>query len=313
MIVILPYQTALVQKIKKPVFLAKATSYFNLGSYYAYTQGGKSTWAQDAFSIDTFNINSEIFKGLSQTLIRHRESIVSDVGIRIKYEIGTNIMKYLPFILLLIFLIGIMQLSMRSQNKSIFKFLFIGLTLTFIIQMFFAPSGEERHIYWYTPLVLIGISSGVSTILKNWPKRFMSSLLFSLIIIIVSTKSFYSPMIIKDFQKALSKINNRDSYLTMADSWFLSKHHIGKIIMARHEGYGFYSRNLLVYAPNAVTLQELLNYANLWKVNYIIARAGEVPADLIFLVADPKDYPGLKLVANNKGNSNERNIIYQME
>jgi len=280
------------QKYKESLFLAKAVAHFKLRGIYDLTQGGKSTWAQDIYSPDTFAPQSEIYQGFWGYLFLNREIMLRDTITRTVIELR-NISHYLSPVEIAIFLYGMYFLLKKTgRDRGISIFLFI-VIFTFLVTMFFAPDAEERYIQWFLPIIIIGVTIGIAELMKSTKLTNIFLVFIVLIVIIeVSRQTFYTPQIIVN---ELTQLPAKHTTIAPPDLW-LMKHDPGKRVMVRHEGFGFYSRSFIVYTPHVATVADLLQYAHLWYVSYIIALSGEIPNNLSFLISDPKDYPGLKLI-----------------
>lgn len=290
LVVYTPYNIMLQNKYNgKVTLLTKASANANQGSPFHYNNAKTSTWAQDIFGFNTFNINSEFNSGYLSLLKQHSEAWIRDTTIRINYAVNLFFINYLSKIGVALFLFSIFWLTLRLKNISILTILFLTLVLSFLLVMFFAPSTDERYVYSFFPLFPIGIFAGLSSIKSFRRARVLVFIIAFLLIF--KFGSFYPLSLLKDTKS----LNIKPSVVSPYDQW-LAKNDPGKRVMMRHEAFSFYSRSFVVYPPNAVTLKELLDYARLWKVDYIIAEMGEIPADLTFLVSEPKDYDGIKLL-----------------
>lgn len=309
LVVYAPYNIALQNKYNgKVTLLTKVSANANQGSPFHYNNLKTSTWAQDIFGFNTFNINSEFNSGYLSLLKQHSEAWIRDTTIRINYTINLIFINYLSKVGVVLFLFSIFWLIPRLKNMPVLTILFLALVFSFLMTMFFAPYTDERYVYSFFPLFPIGISVGLNNMhallisIKNFNK--LKTLFFIVaFLLIFKFGSFYSLFLLKD----IKNLNIKPSVVSPYDQW-LAKNDPGKRAMMRHEANSFYSRSFVVYPPNAVTLKELLEYARLWKVDYIIAEMGEVPADLTFLVSEPKDYTGIKLL--EKKGINLYKIIY---
>lgn len=292
-IIYLPYQMAMQNKYKQSVPLAKASAAAQLHSPFNFNSTKTSTWAQDFFSTETFNVESEFGQGFFSILTKTHEAWFRDTNTRFNYFSQTYLYKNFSAVGMLAFFFGTIWMLFRTRDYKTFTFLFLVPLIFFEIVMFFAPNGDERYIYWLYPLIPLGIAFG-SIKLTYIPKKIIKFNIVSLIlffIVFLSSNAFYTPSILKEIKNTSIK----KSTIISQDEW-LTKNDPGKRLMSKHEAYGFYSKSLIIYTPIVSDLDELLIYAHLQKANYIIATPGELHPAVLFLATNPRDYLGLKLI-----------------
>ncbi len=176
-----------------------------------------------------------------------------------------------------------------SRGSAVFVAL-----LPFLLAMFFATQFDDRYILFSLPffsiIMILGIK-GVVQLIRVCKK------LQSLVIILLFLIMFYFSVSFSVTNVFAHIIFLRPSPLAdSVDSW-LMKNDPGKRIMTHHEGVGFYSKSFIIYSPDVINVRELLDYAHLWKADYLVVGGNETPSNLAFLETDPKDYPGLKLMS----------------
>ena len=292
-IIYLPYQIAMQNKYKQSVPLAKASAAAQLHSPFNFNSTKTSTWAQDFFSTETFNVKSEFGQGFFSILTKTHEAWLRDTNTRLSYFSKTYLYNNFSAVGMLAFFFGAIWMLFRTRDYKTFTFLFLVPLIFFEIVMFFAPNGDERYIYWLYPLIPLGIAFG-SIKLPYIPKKIIKFNIVSLIlflIVFLSSNAFYTPSILKEVRNTSIK----KSTIISQDEW-LMKNDPGKRLMSKHEAYGFYSKSLIIYTPIVSDLNELLTYAHLQKADYIIATPDELHPAVLFLSTNPKDYPGLKLI-----------------
>lgn len=296
-IIYLPYQIAMQSKYKQSVPLAKASAAANLSSPFNFDSTKTSTWAQDFFSTETFNVKSEFGQGFFSILTKTYKSWLRDTNTRFDYFSQTYLYKNFSAVGMLIFFFGAIWMFFRTKDYNTFTFLFLVPLIFFEIVMFFAPNGDERYIYWLYPLIPLGIAFG-SIKLPYIPKKIIKFNIVSLIlffIVFLSSNAFYTPSILKEIKNTSIK----KSTIVSQDEWLMNNDP-KKRLMSKHEAYGFYSKSLIIYTPVVSDLDELLTYAHLQKADYIIATPAELHPAVLFLSTNPKDYPGLKLINGKK-------------
>lgn len=303
-----PYYAGMKLKYHKSFFSGKASAIFNLnGGATKFNKARDSTWAQDIWSIRTFNPQSEFLYFYGHEDPEANKQLFIDAWSRIGIFYRRFIFTYFGIFGMALAIIGLLKLFL-SQRLFFFYSVTISLVM-FTAMSFFAPSAQERYIYWILPLFLIAIISGIqflASAFKKWQTIFILAIF--IIFTLVNRENF---MFIhlgppnSDYTPASSAIS-----LIQADNW-LTANHPGATVMAGHERVIFNNRGLLIYAPNTKSPKEFLNYARLKKVDFILASRGEIPAALEYLFTKPKNYPGLELeYADNKNSTYIYKMVY---
>lgn len=280
-------------KYKKSFSLAKAAALFNVdGGAVKFNHDKTSTWAQDIWSIRTFNPNSEFFIYTGYQNPERRKYLFLDTWTRICIFFQRYFQGYFGILGIILALIGCLKL-LRSQKT--FSLIFIPvLMIMFVSLSFFAPSAQERYIFWILPFFIISIIAGI-TFLASTLKRINSISLTVIFLFFVFTQRDNYLFLYISSPGKIAAPNDSVAALSAVDSW-LSKKYPGATVMAGHERVVFSNRGLLVYQPNAQDPEEFLSYARLKKVDFIVATRGEAPPVMEYLYKTPKNYPGLTLV-----------------
>jgi len=300
LLVLAPFKYAMSKRYGDVSFFAKLYAHLDMSSPMRLNKEGTSTWAQDVWGVETINPKSEIF----QYPKRFRPSLLIDVlytnGVKRtrlifrKYLFPTfNLWEWC------LMGIGLGWLLLKAKDKRfgysflvVFGFVYWGI-------MFLNPSANERYIYNVLPFFVILIFAGIYTLWRNgiFGRRFYYGLLVVFFALYIYKGACYLP-VGKLHKGELFRVKRRQ--VTSADEWFL-ENDAGKRVMSVHEGAGFYSRSMVVFTPQVWSLEELVDYAELWGVSYIIASREELPPGVMHLYTDAHDYPGLKLVFNDSG------------
>lgn len=301
-----PYYAGMRAKYNKSFMIGKASAIFNLsGGATKLNKARTSTWAQDIWSLRTFNPKSEFLYFYGYEDPEANKQLFRDAWIRMGIFWQRFFYDYFGPIGIALALIGSVKVFLEKKlfffySLSVFLVMFTGMS-------FFAPSAQERYIYWTLPLFLIAITAGIkflATLFKRW--QAILALLIFITFILINYQSFMFLHIgppAKDLAPTDSIVS-----LILTDDWF-TRNHPEAVVMAGHERAIFNSRGLLIYSPNTQSPQEFLDYARLKKVDYIVASRGEIPAAVEYLFKEPKDYPGLLLEYSDKEHST---YIYQV-
>jgi len=290
-----PYQLAMYNKFHTSMTLGKAATIFNFRSQFDLTQHGASSFGQDSVSIETVNPRSEIYSGFIDILFKRYETMFDDTITRLKLE-ANLVGSYLNSIKILLILFGfIFFIKVSIKNKEML-FLYIFFILTLLGSTFFMPSLEERYIYWFLPFIPILLALGFVHLIKAVSKYLQLRNYITIVVYILSLTLLFNAQLIDSMRYAVNLTSiNQKPFIIPEDAW-LMKNDPGKRVMMHHEGYGFYSQSFIVYTPNVATVADLVKYAHLWKVSYMVDEYGEVPDQIRFILDKPKDYPGLKLI-----------------
>ncbi len=296
LLVYAPFYVGMKAKYNKSLFSGKVAAIFNLdGGATKFNKDKTSTWAQDIWSLRTFNPDSEflIYTGYGNP--ERRNQLFLDTWTRVKIFFQRYILSYFGILGIILVATGISEFF---RNRRMFTLFSITVLLAMFLGMsFFAPSAQERYIYWTLPFFLICIVAGikfVSGIFKNRETIVLTIIFFLLIFMNKDNFMFLH----------LGPPIKGESTVTEVDDW-LTKNYPKSVVMAGHERVVFNNRGLLIYPPNVQSLKEYLDYANLKKVDFVIAAQGETPTTVEYLYKTPKNYPGLNLEY-----SNHKNAIY---
>ncbi|MDO8657832.1 MAG: glycosyltransferase family 39 protein [Candidatus Levybacteria bacterium] len=318
LLIYLPYNIALTAKYNKQLFFAKSIAFKSYSGYFQMNAKKTSTWIQDVDSLETYSINPQFSISLNEIVTKIPTLLRT--GIYDNFTtLGKKIFSYNSTLELILFFTGFYWYATSKKNYFNFFLISLILFLAFTIMTFFTSSLDLRYISWFIPIIPLGMSFGIiylESILRNRKYRVFYLLLVFLLVIqyvlnnisviwpsqkninianILELKlpSWQSPRIIYRNLYRNKYVNDFDIKLTI-----LLKN---KRVMARHEGFLFESKSLLIYSPDVLNLDELLTYAKKWKVDYIVGSQGEVADVLNFLYLQPKDYPGLKLMFFQNG------------
>lgn len=292
-----PYYAGMRFKYNKSFFSAKAAAIFNLsGGATKLNKAHTSTWAQDIWSIRTFNPKSEFLYYYGYESPKIREILIMDALTRIRIFLQRFIFAYFGFLGIILILTGLAKLFM-SQRLYFFYSITVFMVM-FASMSFFAPSAQERYIYWTIPFFVIAIISGIKLLasaIKKWQILLMFAFFF--LFVLIENSNFMFLHIGPPGKADLS--TSSVIPLISVDNW-LSSNYPGSTVMAGHERVVFNNRGLLIYAPNTQNPQEFFDYARLKKVSHIVAAHGEIPAAVDYLYRDPKNYKGLVLEYSDK-------------
>jgi hypothetical protein len=295
----LPFKMMQKNKFEDTHFLAKLYAHWDMTSPGKLTSEGKSTWAQDVWSIEQPNVHSEVFQypkrydtnlllDMLWTNAKKRTSIISN-----RY-----IYRYFSWPEKLLVILGALYLFLNKKTRHFFFFLLIVFGSTFCGIMFLNPSANERYIFNIIPAIIIFLTSGANLLLNVTKNKAYKIAIFTLLGYIFLYHGAYK-FPAKDLLSEES-LKVQDIQLTSVDRW-LEENDPGKKIISTHEGAGFYSRSEIIFTPNVKNLQELNAYAQYWGASYIIALPEELPGYLQFLYKEPKNYDGLELILNKEG------------
>lgn len=291
-----PYQVAMSLKYNKSTFVAKLSAASNLYNSFALNKEQSSTWAQDIFSIETYNINSQYNTGFLTNFTKNSRQWFDDTFTRIKISINKFFIPTFTVYGFILSFVGILA-SLTIYKKYQALLLFLPTFFGMYIVMFFAPGSEMRYVYWVIPAISIGIAISSNLYRKNLLVKLLLTLF--VLVLIFSGLGFHSPTQLKN-SIYFSPISTR-TY--PQDQWLLDNDPNQKVMM-RYENYGIYSNSFVIYTPLINTLSDLVKYAQLWDAKYLIVDPGQVNPQLDYLYNDPKDYSNLSLVLkdeNNKG------------
>lgn len=310
------YNGALIVKYQKPLFSAKASAFLNPGGYYTLNKEGTSTWGQDVVLPETFNPDSEFVKStFMQARIFNKQNIVPGVLENTFFLLG----RFLYFnskASLVLFFIGIYWLIFKTKDYSRKIFLFSMTLPSIFLLSIISIDTSERYLYFASPIISLSIALGV-----NYLSSFFKSkkLRISVFLILAFLAYYFTLSHLSSRGKSLSfsfEFSEYVSLFTGEKARFYNQDNTmidllkDKRIMGRHEGLGFNNRALFIYSPTVVNIDQFLNYAKRWKVDYVVAGATDIDNRLNFLYTSPKDYPGLKLNSELETNSYLYKIIY---
>jgi len=282
---------------------SKVTAHFNLSSPFNLNKNSYSTWAQDIWSLDTFDQNSEIFKqnGLIKPVFI--KSLFDNMFKRISNIFGYFYRIYFNLPIIILAILGLIFL-MLDKNKKKGYFILSFFSVLFFLVMFFLPSSQDRYGYFMIPLLFILTSNAISFVVSKVKKPYFIFLLLLLVSYFICYKKM---MYVKNIFSKQDYLNQEPTSREITDKW-IRDNYPNSIVMARHEGSVFYNRSKLIYSPVVESYQELLDYAKKWNVDLIIANDDEIYTKYKYLYLKPQDYPGLKMVFN----SGTRWVLYKL-
>lgn len=297
------YNGALVAKYKKPLFLAKASTFLNPAGYSSLNKSGTSTWGQDLVFPETFNPNSEfIIKNFYETQLFKNQNIITGALENTFFLIG-RLFYFTSKESLILFFIGIYWLifKFRDYSKKMFLFLMLAPMIFFI--SIISIDTSERYLYFASPIIPLGIAFAVNY-LSSFFKSLKVKILSLVILIFFASYSISSHSALRG--ESISFNINLPEYISLftgekaraykEDTEIMSLLK-DKRVMGRHENLGFNYRSSFIYSPTIKTFDEFISYARLWHVNYIAAGPNDINRSVSFLYEEPKDYPGLKLTS----------------
>lgn len=270
---------------------AKLGAIYNIYTAFDLNKTGTSTWAQDAWSLRTFDINSEFmaYPGLKKHI--QRELFFEGTKQRSLGDIKLISGYFSPFLMLLIIL-GMGWTVIKQTGRPVLTLLAFANLVMFAAITFYAPGIKERYIAWSFPLLLIFLGIGIGKALKILQHRF----LITIFAILLTLSFIYIPNNDRFF--FINQTAANTSSIQEIDQWLLDNDR-GARIMTSHEGLVFYSRGFVIYTPQVTTLEQLVEYAQLWQAQYLVAARGEIAGALDNLYLAPKDYPDMKIVYRN--------------
>lgn len=284
-----PYQIILTNKYGRNVSAAKAIVYFKMNSQIQLNSNKTSTFAQDIYSLDTFNVNSEFLNfDLTSYLKTHYPIIIKDWGTRNNLLVKDFLSETLPVPQAILVGLGLAFLVFQSVKKPTTLLIF-SLAIGIVFTMLFAPSFDKRYTAVILPSIPILFTLGIyflTTVIKD--KAFKFILLSPILIyfIITNGKNYYSSY--KDLSLNLIEkqdVRNNPEFIKLLK---------GKTVMLVHEGYAFNSESKIIYTPLIIELKDLVDYANKWKVDYLIATPEDIPYYINYLLTKPGKYQGVK-------------------
>lgn len=279
---------------------AKLGAIYNIYTAFDLNKTGTSTWAQDAWSLRTFDINSEFmsYPGLKKHI--QRELFFEGTKQRFLGNIKLISGYFSPFLMLLVIL-GVGWTLIKQTGRPLLALLAFCNLVMFAAITFYAPGIKERYIGWSFPFILVFLGVGISKVLEILQPRFLM-----ITFVILLTLSFiYIPNGDRFF--FINPAVTDASSTQEIDQWLLNNND-GSRIMTGHEGLVFFSRGFVIYTPQVATLEQLVEYAKLWHTQYLVAARGEIPSVLEYLYQTPKDYPDMKIVYRN---DNKQAYLYK--
>ncbi len=289
----LPYQLMIYQKYHTNVSSAKLIAILKINSPFDLNISRTSSWIQDIDSLDTYNPHSEFSQGSVSILWERRVSYYHDWLIRMKLVLA-QIGHYVgvPFIILVLLFLTYAFIGTKDRKHfyALISIGFVSLSTTFLL----SAAYESRYIYWTFPFISIGIIISVTTFINRYVKKNYLKILFMLLIMTTLLSWFYG--------------NTAYTLPTIKENPTLPMFLTGKRVMVEHEGMVFDQRSFIVYTPLVHDLSQLTDYAQRWKVDYLIARPGEVPSQLDFLYTQPQDYSPFQVVYQQP---EKRTVIYK--
>lgn len=300
----LPYPLALNLKYKESVFLAKATAFFTYRGYSELNASKTSTWAQDIDSLETFNPNSEFSQGFINVLKNQLDTIITNTSSRLTYYFSQLFNRF-SLLEIILFSIGIYWIFAKKKLHFEVLSLTSMIIITSVMTILFAVSAEERYVYWVIPALLLVVSLGMEYVRELFRSKTAKFLFVILLVSFIYSLSYQNVAKFKLLPHTI-----RFSYNRSPQPIEFTKILYKKRVLANHEGILFESRSTIIYSPNVKTLDELLRYARMWKVDYIIAAPDEIIYTVDFLYADPKDYLGLSLVLTEDKRYHIYKVLY---
>lgn len=296
------YNGMLIVKYKKPLFSAKATALLNYppGGHRVFNKSHTSTWGQDIVVPETFNPNSE-FLSNSKEIFFKKQQLITNSEIENVLPAIKIILNFISYPNLIFFFIGIFWLIFKNRDyQKTFLFLLLPAIMVFFVIMASNAGVNDRYTYFTTPFLLLSISFGINH-LSTFFKSAKVRIFILLIIITFISKSNLDHLYFKGQSIVINQnIIEYKTFFSRGNVWDSNKNNKetnllwNKRIMAIREINGFENKGQFIFSPYTTNLEELVNYARRWRVDYIIASPTEI-YNFSFLYKNPKNYPGLKL------------------
>lgn len=273
----------------------KFSAQIQQGHAFAFNERG-STWSQEVVSLRNPNYESPYFKNGMGYLLNRFNFFRRWFNEKLdKWEkVYLAHFSLWSVVLLLFSILGIF-------NKKLFwslGYVFFVLITVIPVTIFSTAISDIRYLLWVIPLLLMLFFLGAERFMKIFGLKtnIVSSVLFFIIIILIAKFSPEQFNIIT-IPQDLTRTHYRQEVIDAAE-WI--NNHNKKThpkIMMRYEAIEFYTDGEIIYMPQ-ISSDQILKYAQLNKVDYIIAWERELSKDenLQGLLDINIEHPGFKKV-----------------
>lgn len=297
LLVNLPFLGSLSIQFGRPVLTAKDSF---LLSYYPFTiePDGISTWAQDVWAIDYPNYKSKYyntsksFTGYFSKISAPLEALPGRADYYLQYYAHNNLFTDSDVQLLFIGVIA--GILLKRTRRFVLYVLSLWSFTFFWIALLMGPGA--RYLAFTFPMVYVGQALaifGLGTFVSSIVPKYKKILLITTVTI-GSLIFFKYHVDIQGFKYPQHVAYPKNKDQAEIGEWL--KQEGAEVFLARTEGISYYSGAKMVYLP-AATPEEIVKYAKVWGVPYIVARPDESSWEYMRPIADPNyKHPDLQLV-----------------
>ncbi len=281
-IIISPYLLFNYQRFSYLNLSAKINAAGNTPAYFSPQNNFTSTFAQDVWSIDTPNYDSHYFN-VPLNYYKYRviiyEAFLVKMASYIKL-INTSTPQTILYLFFFGFFISLLYFAFK---KPLFLALHVFLILGVLLSVPFHPGVDFRYLYWIFPILNIFLALAMFFITKflvSFFKLFLkgsvtvSIVKFFFIVLINLALIVYLVNINKNTLTVPSEFtifNQAPDQFKIVGSYIKSLSSSKPRVMTRREAFAYYADSITIYIPSSLEMQQLKDYAKLWKVNFIIA------------------------------------------
>jgi hypothetical protein len=318
--IISPYLYFNIQKFGYLNPSAKLNASLWMPAYFAPQENFTTTYAQEVWSVDTPNYDSRYFNEKFD-YGKYKTNMYEGARDRFKAYIKTlkgENKTYEIYLFLLGFIASIFYFW--KYNKA-GLFLNALIPLNFFVSLPFHPGADIRYLFWAYPLIIIFwviglffISRLLGKIIKNSPLRKYYRVILPILATLILTFYFSEYKNNLYLPPHSSKNSKTVESSKLIGNYILKIAGPGKKIMYRREALSYYAKAQTIYIPTSIGPDELKNYAEIWKPDYLVADrytfAPETP--LGYLVDETKAPAWLKPVNIWEGNIT-KTVLYKFE
>lgn len=316
-IVLLPYLGTLSIRAERPVLSpTKAALAFGPAHVTTVTSDGSSNLAQDAWSIDHPNLNSEFYGvSLSSTLWKGRNALFSSAWDKFLANMRL-LSQFFPKIYIYLILIGAVASLIIIRDKFA-TYLLANILPQFILLMIVSQGVVDRYVLWLIPAILIlqawgiyAIGQAVGIFLAKPMKTIWQPLVMIIIIFLIAKNNI--ALIYGDLkpgrvsQSSIPQIKEQGEWIKNYTTVNRPK------IMTRREGYAWYADGEIIYFPHTTSgygYEVVIRQIKEFSVDYVLVDRDIQEQDLLFMFDPTKVGPPLKHIKTFDNNA----VLYAID
>ncbi|MBI4039361.1 glycosyltransferase family 39 protein [Candidatus Daviesbacteria bacterium] len=316
-IVLLPYLGTLSIRAERPVLSpVKAALAFGPAHVTTVTSDGSSNLAQDAWSIDHPNLNSEFYGvSLSSKLWKGRDALISSAWDKFLANMRLLSQFFQGFYIYLILIGAVASLIVIKDKFTIY--LMANILPQFILLMMISQGVVDRYVLWLMPVLLILQGWGVYAIWQvagmflPKPMKIIWQPLVIIVIIFVIAKNNIA-LIYGDLKPGVPSLSSIPQIKEQGE-WIKNYTTINRPkIMTRREGYAWYADGEIIYFPHTTSgygYEVVVRQIKEFGVDYVLVDRDIQEQDLLFMFDPSQVGPPLTHIKTFDNNA----VVYEID